>query len=462
VNTTDTLEVMMMPGREIRPSPENDRLYRPIDRDSPDFVALVKSIRERGILEPIVATLDGYIVSGHRRYAAGAAAGLTDIPVRVLEVRREGNIDEFIRLLAEYNRQRIKSFDEQVNEAIVNVDPKDAYRHLLRHRKAKLVHGQVSGSMVVAGKRRARCGLSSAKRPLLDAVKKIINDNEHYWPLSDRQIHYRLLNDPPLIHASKPDSIYANDKRSYRAVTDLLTRGRLAGEIPWRAIGDSTRPFTVCSTWPNAGAFVAEEVGDFLIGYWRDLVQSQASHIEIFAEKLTVAGIIKPVAMAFCLPLTVGRGFCSIQPRHDLAERFKASGRDRLTVLLLSDHDPDGVSICESFARSMLDDFGIGESALHAVKVALNAEQIERLGLPPGAQAKKTSPRYAEFKRRYGDKSWELEAIPPDILADELHEAIESVIDWRAYTHEQQQEAQDARELEARRKVLLSAMGGAR
>jgi hypothetical protein len=37
-----------------------------------------------------------------------------------------------------------------------------------------------------------------------------------FRPLTDRQIHYALLNHPPLIHASKPHSRYANTHRCYQ------------------------------------------------------------------------------------------------------------------------------------------------------------------------------------------------------------------------------------------------------
>ena len=64
----------------IRPSVENDKLYRPVDPSDPALIALAASIGERGILEPLVISADDFaddfIVSGHRRYAAAGMAGL--------------------------------------------------------------------------------------------------------------------------------------------------------------------------------------------------------------------------------------------------------------------------------------------------------------------------------------------------------------------------------------------------
>ncbi|MGA2582577.1 MAG: hypothetical protein ABSG31_04805, partial [Tepidisphaeraceae bacterium] len=66
------------------------------------------------------------------------------------------------------------------------------------------------------------------------------------------------------------------------------------------------------------------------------------------------------------------------------------------------------------------------------------------------------------FKAKHGgDDAWELEALSPETLADELRRAIDGVIDQKAFEHEREQEADDARHLEARRRVLLNTLGAA-
>ena len=60
---------------QLEPAPENDDLYRPVGFDDPEIQALARSIREHGIREPLVITLDNYILSGHRRYKAARLAG---------------------------------------------------------------------------------------------------------------------------------------------------------------------------------------------------------------------------------------------------------------------------------------------------------------------------------------------------------------------------------------------------
>src|SRR5262249_38294123 len=158
-----------------------------------------------------------------------------------------------------------------------------------------------------------RCEISVAKKPFLDAVLRILQEQRKYWPLSDRQIHYRLLgDDAPLTHASKPQSRYINDKASYRKLTDLLARGRINGLIDWHAIEDVTRPTDLHSAYWNTAQFFRQEVKNFLKGYWRNLLQSQPNHIEIVAEKLTVRTILQRVAEEFTMPLTISRGMSSL------------------------------------------------------------------------------------------------------------------------------------------------------
>ena len=83
----------------IRPSPENAKLYRPVDPNDPEVIALAESIRQYGVQEPLVVTIDGWILSGHRRHIAARLAGLKTVPCRVHPVRRDVDHDTFVTLL---------------------------------------------------------------------------------------------------------------------------------------------------------------------------------------------------------------------------------------------------------------------------------------------------------------------------------------------------------------------------
>lgn len=58
---SDSGRVEMVPIGEIRPSPENDTVYRPVDVNDPAFRKSAESIRKK-IHNPLIVTLDGFIV----------------------------------------------------------------------------------------------------------------------------------------------------------------------------------------------------------------------------------------------------------------------------------------------------------------------------------------------------------------------------------------------------------------
>ena len=193
-------------------------------------------------------------------------------------------------------------------------------------------------------------------------------------------------------------------------------------------------------------------------GYFRDPLQSQPNRIEIIAEKLTLDSIIKPVAMKYRIPYTIGRGYSSINPRHDLAIRFENSGKSKLIILILSDLDPDGDEIAQSFARSMRDDFDV---PVYPVRVALTWDQVKDLNLPesPDRKAKRGSTNYKKFVQRYGsDSVWELEALSPQQLQRLLDEAVRSVMDVDLFNRELEKEKNETEELSKYREQAIRAI----
>lgn len=440
----------------IRSSPENQQLYRPVRRDDPEVQALAKSIADFGLKEPILITLDNYIISGHRRQVAAKLAGMKMVPVRIEPIRRDGgDRDRFVQLLAECNRQRIKTRAEKAREVAVAADPHEAYQSLIEHRK-NLARVDVPQIKLRTAKRRD--GISSAKLPFLKAVIAVIENRRDFWPLSVRGIHYCLLNDPPLRHAKKPGSIYQNDRPSYQDLDDLTVRARLTGDIAWDAIADETRPVVTWNVHCDVNTFISDQLDHFLKGYWRDLLQSQPNHIEIIGEKLTVQGIIRPAAMKYCVPYSIGRGYGSLPIRAEMVQRWEASGKDKLILLILSDFDPDGEEIAHSFARSLRDDFDVDEKLLVPIKVALTSDQVVEFKLPSKMTAKKDSAGYERFTKQHGKNAYELEALQPEQLQAVLQRAIDNVLDTEAFNAEIDQEHEDAAFLEETRWQVLEAI----
>lgn len=420
---------------ELRPSPENEKLYRRITRDDPEVKKLAKDIQKHGrVLAPLTISKDNYIISGHQRREAAIMAGLKTVPIIREEVERGGDdcdtaSTEFVRLLVSHNTQRIKTRAEMLNETLAQVSIGDAYKVLERSRWEQ---GKVKAETIKIGNRGRRKRISAEKQEMAEALLKIVKDNEHFWPLSDRGIHYKMLNCRPLRNTKNPKSRYRNDEASYKDTCDMLTRLRLSYKIPLRAIADPTRATTIYSTYSNTRAFIEDELQNFFKGYRRDLQLTQPKHLEVVAEKLAVEGIIKPVCSRFNVPLTIGRGYASLPPRADIASRFERSGKQTLLLLILGDLDPEGVSIGETLLQSLREDFHIVN--VEAVRVGLNQGHVERFGLfDNSGEAKTSSARYQKFVEKHGKKVYELDALPPEQLQKILEEAIQNVIDKAAF-----------------------------
>lgn len=81
----ETLPTSLSPDR-LKPFPNHPFKVREDD----ELIKLAESIKENGVLEPILCRCDGngdyQIVSGHRRLAACKLAGLEQVPVTVRDM----------------------------------------------------------------------------------------------------------------------------------------------------------------------------------------------------------------------------------------------------------------------------------------------------------------------------------------------------------------------------------------
>lgn len=250
---------------------------------------------------------------------------------------------------------------------------------------------------------------------------------------------------------------YQNDQASYKDLSDLATRMRIAEEIPWNAICDETRPVTTWACWRKGCDFIANKCDKFLTGYARDLLQSQQQHFEIVVEKLTVQNFLSPIAGKYCMPLVVMRGNSGIDARYQIAQRYKESGKHSLFLFCFGDCDPDGDSIVDSTLRSLRDDFGVAR--LDGTRVAMTHFQADNLSLPKKLEAKEKSSNYRTFVTKHSRTDcYELEAVAPEVLQGWQDNAIRGVIDIQAYNHEVDEQKAEAAQILARRQSVLEMM----
>lgn len=451
----EAARIVMVDARELKPSPENEHLYRERTTKDSDYARLVESVRSKGVEAPLLVSLDGFIISGHQRRRAAIATQWYMVPVIYKNLRRSDHTsDQWLATLREHNCGREKSFDELVRERLVDIDPDEAVSQIVDD-KVRRTSARVRTIDIGTG-RKTRSEISAGKRGMADAVIQVLEDLKDYLPVSLRAIHYRLVDKSIFRHSGKKTP-YRNDLASYHDLSDLVTRMRLEYEIGFDDLEDETRPVTVWDCWRNAADFISQKSDRFLTGYARDLMQSQQVHFEIVVEKLTVQNFVHPVAARYCMPLVVMRGNSGIDARYKMVEHFKKSGKGKLFLFCLGDCDPDGDSIVESTLRSLRDDFDVKN--VEGTRVAMRHDQADALGLPHMLMAKTTSPNYRKFVERHGrEDCYELEAGAPDVLQQWLDTAIRGVIDVEAYNHEIEQQKAEAAGILARRKAVLEMM----
>jgi hypothetical protein len=113
-------------------------------------------------------------------------------------------------------------------------------------------------------------------------------------------------------------------------------------------------------------------------------------------------------------------------------------------ILYFGDHDPSGLDMIRDI-RERMQDFWID---IDVVPVALTMQQIEKYN-PPENYAKITDPRAKWYISEYGDKSWELDALPPAVLIDLVENAIKEHIDISLYKEQLKKEEKDIKKLKS-------------
>ena len=91
----------------LKHHPKNKEIY-----DLSSIEELMESISEVGLLQPLIIDQHKQIVSGNRRFESIKRLNWEEVEVNLREVKQE---DEEL-LLIHFNKQRVKSFKELINE----------------------------------------------------------------------------------------------------------------------------------------------------------------------------------------------------------------------------------------------------------------------------------------------------------------------------------------------------------
>jgi hypothetical protein len=246
----------------------------------------------------------------------------------------------------------------------------------------------------------------------LDLIEQIREIAEAAQPITGRGVGYKLFTQ---------GLIPSMERNSMRLVYRVLLKAREQGMIPWEWIVDETRSIERVSTWADPDEF-AEVVAR---SYRKDFWNNQPRRVQVWSEKGTVRGVLKPVLDDYGVGFNPVHGFNSGTNTHDAAE--DNDGRP-LVILYVGDFDPSGMFMSEKdLPRRFVKYKGLH---LKLKRIALTRRQTR--GLPPFPAAdKKKDPRYKWFVANHGARCWELDAMDPNELRDcvevEINKLIERV-----------------------------------
>jgi hypothetical protein len=299
-------------------------------------------------------------------------------------------------------------------------------------------------------------------------VLRVVHELRDWFPLTLRQIHYRLVEMNPAVnwckHTVKEAAPYVNDKNHYNALSALLKYMRLEDRMPFDLMEDNTRRTSIKRGWTDCQEFVDAWIEAFLKKeFERCLVQSQERYVELWVEKHTLTRVFEEAADPFCLRVVTRRGYNSITYEADYFKRATAAiERGQIpTILYLGDHDPSGKDMLKASLTTLKDEMGLQQ--LDHRTVALTLEQVEQYDLPLKYDAVKPSdPRYKSYVKRFGSTAWELDALHPNDLKRIAEQAIREVLDMDAFEYEQALEQKDKDRIQRFRDRIRDAIKKAR
>lgn len=260
-------------------------------------------------------------------------------------------------------------------------------------------------------------------------------------PLTARQVFYLMV--------SRYD--YPKDEKAYERLCNLLNRARRGGFIEFEALRDDAASVMQAAHYADENGFYAY-VRRLASGYERDKLARQEIDIRVHCEASGMMPQLARVCEPFSVPVYSCSGFDSLTAKHDLAhachDTFTYEGKPTV-IFHLGDLDPSGVSIYESMKEDVLAFLSRDvphkdpEDVARFIRVALTPKQVRDYDLST-APPKRTDGRSRRWK---GMDTCQLEALPPNLLAELLAEKIEAVLDKDVLREDREAEDRERRRI---------------
>jgi len=234
---------------------------------------------------------------------------------------------------------------------------------------------------------------------LIELVNQVIAEySAQGYELTLRQAYYQLV----------ARGYIENNERSYKNIGNLINDGRLAGLIDWNSITDRTRNLRHNSHWSTPADVIESAKYSYLLNKW----DGQENYVEVWVEKDALVDIVGQACRQLDVPYFSCRGYTSQSEMWTAARRFiRQDYREQRVIIHLGDHDPSGIDM----TRDIQDRLNLFGADVYVKRVALTMEQIQTYNPPPNP-AKITDSRASKYIEEYGDESWELDALEPQMM----------------------------------------------
>ena len=260
---------------------------------------------------------------------------------------------------------------------------------------------------------------------LLEDIKEILEEYEtKEIRVTLRQLYYQLVS----------RNILENKTKEYSKLSSLLTKARYSGEIDWRSIEDRIRIPRRPVTFENIEELVKNSIHWYELDRWED----QNYYLEIWTEKDALSSIIAPLTDKWQITLSVNRGYTSASSMYESSERFFKKENKENIILYFGDHDPSGLDMIRDISDRLYE-FKVD---VNVCPIALTMEQIEKYNPPPNP-AKISDPRAKWYFENFGDTSWEVDALSPEVLEELIEINILKYLDIEKFNQIKEKEQED-------------------
>ena len=274
---------------------------------------------------------------------------------------------------------------------------------------------------------------SPGSQEMIAQANKIINEYQAQgFNLTLRQLYYQFV----------ARGLIANRVTEYKRLGSVINDARLAGEVDWEAIEDRTREVRTNPHWDSPSDLINAAARQYLNNRW----DTQPYYVEVWIEKDALVGVFERACTQLDVPLLSCRGYTSQSEMWRAGQRLieKSDEGKEIVVLHFGDHDPSGIDM----TRDITDRLELFGANLDMRRLALNYDQVKKYN-PPENPAKETDSRYIGYMSKYGDKSYELDALEPTVLAKLVTREVQSLIDDDAWEEATERQEQGRKELVA-------------